>query len=187
MAAASVFVFHAAWLTGFSVRSGSGAYLFQLDVGVDVFFVLSGFLLYRPFVRAHLEGGPAPTISRYYKRRVLRIFPAYWLVLMAVLYVFHQAAAPTTHDGLVYFSLTPWCGWGRPGACSSPLPTWAWPSASPLSRRTSTCWILLSPAPSAPCFCVRQCCMPTPAASSATCFRLDRFAPSAWCHTACSF
>ena len=106
MAAGSVFLFHAADLTGVVTTSAAGAYLFQLDVGVDVFFVLSGFLLYRPFVRAHLEGGPAPTISRFYKRRVLRIFPAYWLVLMAVLYVFHQAAAPTTHDGLVYFSLT---------------------------------------------------------------------------------
>jgi peptidoglycan/LPS O-acetylase OafA/YrhL len=106
MAAGSVFLFHAADLTGVVATSAAGAYLFQLDVGVDVFFVLSGFLLYRPFVRAHLEGRPAPTTGRYYKRRFLRIFPAYWLALMAVLYMFHQAAAPTTHDGLVYFSLT---------------------------------------------------------------------------------
>jgi peptidoglycan/LPS O-acetylase OafA/YrhL len=106
MAAGSVFLFHAADLTGVVATSAAGAYLFQLDVGVDVFFVLSGFLLYRPFVRAHLEGRPAPTIGTYYKRRFLRIFPAYWLALMAVLYMFHQAAAPTTHDGLVYFSLT---------------------------------------------------------------------------------
>ena len=85
MAAGSVFLFHAADLTGVVTTSAAGAYLFQLDVGVDVFFVLSGFLLYRPFVRAHLEGGPAPTISRYYKRRVLRIFPAYWLALFLLL------------------------------------------------------------------------------------------------------
>ncbi len=106
LAAGSVFVFHAASLTGVVMTSAAGAYLFQLDVGVDVFFVLSGFLLYRPFVGAHLEGRDAPDAGRYYKRRFLRIFPAYWLALIAVLYVFHQSVASTTHVGLTYFSLT---------------------------------------------------------------------------------
>jgi peptidoglycan/LPS O-acetylase OafA/YrhL len=106
MAAGSVFVFHTAVLTGAATTSAFGAYLFQLDVGVDIFFVLSGFLLYRPFVRAHLEDRRGPDVGRYLKRRFLRIFPAYWLVLIAVLYLFHQATAPTTRDGLTFFSLT---------------------------------------------------------------------------------
>ena len=106
VAAGSVFLFHAAALTGTAASSAIGAYLSQLDVGVDVFFVLSGFLLYRPFARAHLQGGEPPAIGRYLKRRFLRIFPAYWLVLIAILYIFHQATAPTAGDGLVFFSLT---------------------------------------------------------------------------------
>ena len=106
LAAGTVLFFHVATLTGLTGRSGAGPYFFQLDVGVDVFFVLSGFLLYRPFVRAHLAGTPGPAVGRYLKRRFLRIFPAYWLVLVAVLYVFHQATAPKTSDGLVFFSLT---------------------------------------------------------------------------------
>ena len=106
LAAGIVLFFHVATLTGLNTRTGAGKYFFQLDVGVDVFFVLSGFLLYRPFVRAHLAGTPGPAVGSYLKRRFLRIFPAYWFVLLAVLYVFYQATAPRAVDGLVFFSLT---------------------------------------------------------------------------------
>ena len=51
------------------------------DAGVAIFFVLSGFLIYRPFAAAHAEGrSPQRTIS-FWWRRLLRIVPAYWLVL----------------------------------------------------------------------------------------------------------
>ena len=106
LAAGTVLFFHVATLTGLNTRTGAGKYFFQLDVGVDVFFVLSGFLLYRPFVRAHVAGKTGPAVGSYFKRRFLRIFPAYWFVLLAVLYVFHQATAPRAVDGLVFFSLT---------------------------------------------------------------------------------
>ena len=106
VAAASVFVFHASVLTGLAARNQAGPYFSQLDVGIDVFFVLSGFLLYRPFAVAHVTGRPAPALGHYLKRRFLRIFPAYWLVLICVLYVFHQATAPRASDGLAFFSLT---------------------------------------------------------------------------------
>jgi peptidoglycan/LPS O-acetylase OafA/YrhL len=53
----------------------------RLDVGVTVFFVLSGFLLYRPFVRARALARPAPFTGAYAWRRVLRIVPAYWVAL----------------------------------------------------------------------------------------------------------
>ena len=51
---------------------------------MTVFFVLSGFLLYRPFVRARLLGGPAPPGAAYGWRRVLRIVPAYWVALALI-------------------------------------------------------------------------------------------------------
>src|ERR687898_2115718 len=56
----------------------------SLDVGVEVFFVLSGFLIYSPFARAHLDGRPAPGLAGYARRRALRIYPGY-LVAVAVL------------------------------------------------------------------------------------------------------
>jgi len=56
----------------------------QLDIGVPVFFVISGFLLYRPFVTARLGDRPAQTPGAFWKRRALRIFPAYWVCLIVV-------------------------------------------------------------------------------------------------------
>ena len=58
-----------------------GPLLAHTNIGVAIFFLISGFLLYRPFI-AHRGGGPAaPSVDQYAKRRVLRIYPAYWLVL----------------------------------------------------------------------------------------------------------
>jgi peptidoglycan/LPS O-acetylase OafA/YrhL len=57
----------------------------QLYVGVTIFFVLSGFLLYYPFASAHFGGQSAPSTATYLRRRALRIFPAYWLVLAATM------------------------------------------------------------------------------------------------------
>jgi len=48
-----------------------------------VFFILSAFLLYRPFVKAHLRGTPQPGLRRYFSSRFLRIMPVYWLCLVA--------------------------------------------------------------------------------------------------------
>jgi peptidoglycan/LPS O-acetylase OafA/YrhL len=57
-----------------------------LSIGVPIFFLISGFLLYRPFI-AHRNGGAAsPAIHDYARRRLLRIFPAFWAIL-AVLFV----------------------------------------------------------------------------------------------------
>ncbi len=50
--------------------------------GVVLFFTLSGFLLYRPFAAAIVEGAPAPRLSRYVRNRLLRIAPGYWFALL---------------------------------------------------------------------------------------------------------
>lgn len=52
-----------------------------MDMGVAIFFVLSGFLIYRPFVSAHLDGEQPMLTRRFWFRRLLRIVPAYWLAL----------------------------------------------------------------------------------------------------------
>ena len=53
----------------------------QLGIGVTFFFVISGFLLYRPFIASRAAGAASPPVPTYGKRRFLRIYPAYWLAL----------------------------------------------------------------------------------------------------------
>jgi peptidoglycan/LPS O-acetylase OafA/YrhL len=56
-------------------------------VGVDLFFVLSGFLLSLPFAHACLRGEKLPLFGPYLRRRVLRVFPAYyfqWGLMMLI-------------------------------------------------------------------------------------------------------
>ncbi len=84
VAALAVLLTHVAFQTGEVQRGAGGAVLGRLDAGVAVFFVLSGFLLYRPYARARLTGGRWPSTRRYAVRRAARILPAYWLALAAV-------------------------------------------------------------------------------------------------------
>lgn len=48
---------------------------------VVVFFTLSGFLVYKPFVARHLADRPAPATRRFLWQRLLRIYPLYWVVV----------------------------------------------------------------------------------------------------------
>src|SRR3954468_1026114 len=50
-------------------------------IALAMFFVISGFLLYRPFVATQVAGSPRPRFMPYALGRFLRIFPAYWLAL----------------------------------------------------------------------------------------------------------
>lgn len=57
-----------------------------LWTGVDIFFVLSGFLIGR-ILLADLAGDGSLRFGRFYTRRSFRIFPAYYLVLVTALFV----------------------------------------------------------------------------------------------------
>ena len=89
IAAVSILLLHTANTSGFSSRSSFGIYTSRLEVGVSVFFLISGFLLYRPFAVSHLAGRDAPSTPRFWERRLLRIVPAYWLALTVLTYGFH--------------------------------------------------------------------------------------------------
>jgi peptidoglycan/LPS O-acetylase OafA/YrhL len=89
VAALSVLLLHTAWISGFTQRSSLGAYTSRLEIGVAVFFLISGFLLYRPFAVSHLDDRPGPDARRFWRRRLLRIVPAYWLALTVLAYGFH--------------------------------------------------------------------------------------------------
>ncbi|MFT4182241.1 MAG: acyltransferase family protein, partial [Rhizobium sp.] len=51
------------------------------NYGVSVFFVLSGFLLSRPFWRALDRDLPPPSLKIYAMRRSARILPGFWVAL----------------------------------------------------------------------------------------------------------
>ena len=56
----------------------------ELRLGVQLFFVLSGYLIFRPYVAAILDGARrGPGLTRYAIRRAARILPGYWLALGA--------------------------------------------------------------------------------------------------------
>jgi peptidoglycan/LPS O-acetylase OafA/YrhL len=55
-----------------------------LSHSLTFFFVLSAFLLYRPFASAIIKERPNPPTLDFYRNRVLRIWPAYLVVLAIV-------------------------------------------------------------------------------------------------------
>lgn len=84
-----VFAFHARALLGGGPGSANAGTLGNLAdtglLGVQLFFVLSGFLLALPWMRAERSGYAAPSPGRFYRRRAWRILPAFYLHL-AVLF-----------------------------------------------------------------------------------------------------
>lgn len=88
--AASSILIHHVWLygqpSGERVDLGLlGRFVLPyLPAGVGLFFTLSGFLLYRPVAAAVLRRSSSPDLRRYLTNRALRIFPAYWAILVVV-------------------------------------------------------------------------------------------------------
>ena len=87
LAALSIFIFHG-WLytmpkPSATDRSTVGDYaVHELRLGLVLFFVLSGFLLCRPWFAAALEERRPPDLGRYVRARAARILPAYYVALL---------------------------------------------------------------------------------------------------------
>jgi peptidoglycan/LPS O-acetylase OafA/YrhL len=106
LAAIVVLITHVAFLSGFNERSRLGAFTARMDVGVAVFFMISGFLLYRPFVASRLAGGDGPRAIAFFWRRALRILPAYWFALTITVFVLHvPKELPSAGDLVLFYGL----------------------------------------------------------------------------------
>jgi peptidoglycan/LPS O-acetylase OafA/YrhL len=104
IAALTVVAFHAAYYQGYLAPGHAlSRYFAQLNVGVAIFFVISGFLLYRPFVQARHSRAGFPGVLPYAVRRVARIGPAYWLALPIIAAWLGRDAVFTAHGVPVYF------------------------------------------------------------------------------------
>lgn len=55
------------------------------NAGVELFFALSGYLIFRPFARAAFGGGRRIPLGTYVRNRFVRIMPLYWVAVVVLL------------------------------------------------------------------------------------------------------
>jgi peptidoglycan/LPS O-acetylase OafA/YrhL len=83
LAALAIVAHHASFATG---RTYDGDLLAdvnaRLDVGVAVFFALSGFLLFEPYARRIVDDAEFPSKRKFWTRRAVRVYPAFWVALV---------------------------------------------------------------------------------------------------------
>jgi len=121
----------AGWVLVFHVWQFSGGPMLRLPLGafaldftplmqcgyfgVDLFFVLSGFLLSMPFHRALATRRPRPSLKQFWINRCRRVLPAYWLqlaILAAVYFYLGRSDLDTIRNlfahVLLIQNLVPW-------------------------------------------------------------------------------
>lgn len=117
LAVTAVVATHAAyWTYRYGRGTGSGM-LARLDCGVALFFVLSGFLLSRPWLVAAATGGRGPLLRVYAWRRALRILPAYWVAVTLAFLVLRDNRDVSAADWLRHAAFVQiyHLGWMRNG------------------------------------------------------------------------
>jgi peptidoglycan/LPS O-acetylase OafA/YrhL len=67
--------------------------LFAGGEALLVFFVLSGYLIGRPFVNAFIDRRAPPARARYARARVFRVVPVFWVAIVATLITFGSLGA----------------------------------------------------------------------------------------------
>ena len=89
LAALLVVATHAAYTTGLYTHGFIGVFYSRMEIGVPIFFVLSGYLLFCPCVRSAAAGKAGPSLSRYAWHRVRRIMPAYVVTVLVAYLIYH--------------------------------------------------------------------------------------------------
>jgi peptidoglycan/LPS O-acetylase OafA/YrhL len=93
---------HAAYTTGKYTHGYVGLVYSRMEIGVPIFFVLSGFLLFGPWVKAVASDGASPSVRRYAWHRVRRIMPAYVVTVLVAFALYHwRTAGPNPGHSLI--------------------------------------------------------------------------------------
>ncbi|WP_026910070.1 acyltransferase family protein [Patulibacter minatonensis] len=88
-------VAHHSWQYSGHPREVLGIWWDELALGVPLFFVLSGFLVYAPWARAAVDpAARRPSLGRFYALRAARILPLYWLTIVAAVVLLHGTGHP---------------------------------------------------------------------------------------------
>jgi len=105
--AVAVLTTHTAfWAGTYTGHGWFGSLLARLDVGVALFFVLSGFLLARPHLLAATEGRSRPSTATYLSRRFWRITPLAVLAVGIALVLLHDNRDLTAGERVAALTLT---------------------------------------------------------------------------------
>ena len=96
---------HAAYGTGEYNHGYLGLMYSRLEIGVAIFYVLSGLLLFGPWMQVNATRAAPPQVRRYAWNRVRRIMPAYVVTVLLAYIVYHfRTPGPNpghTWEGLV--------------------------------------------------------------------------------------
>lgn len=107
IAATSVVATHVAFFSGYY---GTGGFLgtasARLDIGVAIFFVLSGFLLSSQFLKQVATGEGVSGVRRYLYKRALRILPLYWVAVVFAMTLLPENAGADITTWLRNLTLT---------------------------------------------------------------------------------
>ena len=93
----ALFFQHTGFTTGLQAREGF-SWMGHLELGPAMFFVLSAFLLYQPFVTASFSERAPLRWGRFVKARAFRVIPAYWVAL-TLLIIFFRADPSNPFSG----------------------------------------------------------------------------------------
>lgn len=104
--ALAVLTTHVGFHSGDSLNGPFAGLLSRLDVGVAIFFAISGFLLYRPHVVAWFEETEPPHTLPYLRNRALRILPALWVAIVLAALIVPQNNPATWASYLRHATLT---------------------------------------------------------------------------------
>ncbi|MCL2544857.1 MAG: acyltransferase [Clostridia bacterium] len=85
-------IWQQSWLRAYIHIESTGRTILNVEplvrtgyIMVDVMLLISGFLLFLPYARRMVEGGPKPSVKEFYVKRALRILPTYYFSVFVVL------------------------------------------------------------------------------------------------------
>ena len=101
-AALAIVIYHSTLNLKDLISKAPAALLHNLPVGVDFFFLISGFLI-TYLLLAEKERAGTISLGRFYLRRALRIFPLYYAIIGIAWWVHHETTPEIDIDSFLYF------------------------------------------------------------------------------------